>query len=813
MSTPIKENFTLIIDPTDGAEADAAIAGLKDGRVVAVFETAGSLSAVIRSTQGGVIDPPIPVAAAGSNPAIAALSDGRFVVVWQRFVTTNEVVAQIYDADGTASGGLITVSGSAVSAFARPDVAATAEGGFAVSWTGSLNAGDAHSVLFDAAGAPVAGSAFASGDLLAEDPTSVAVERDDGSFTTLTAYVKNGQIAARVNLNGTLLSVLDLSGSAPNQSAPDAAALALGGWVVVWADGQTGDIRGSIRDSVGNGVGGAFSLVNADTAGTQSAPKVAALPDGRFVVIWLDTTADRVEGQLFDADGGRNGQEFTVASSVDTGTVDGLAVTVLNDGRFSVSWNDDFNGMNRVFVSSWDPRQTAVVLNGSPLGEELTGTVYGDLIRGQFGDDLLRGKGGDDELLGQAGGDIAYGGAGNDIIDGGDGDDQINGDEGDDQIEGGAGDDQAYGGAGADYVGGASGNDTLFGGLGLDTLAGGAGDDLYYFLFEASPDTIVELPGGGFDTIGSDVSRSLASYGEVEGLDFLFSPAGVTGSGNALANRISGSFFGDMLRGEDGNDTLDGADGNDTLVGGDGGDSLIGRDGADTLNGNGGNDTLNGGAGADAMNGGTGNDTYIVNAAGDLTVEGGANGGTDTVQSSVTRSLGAHLERLTLTGAAAIDGAGNGLNNIITGNAGNNLLQGFGGGDRLSGGSGGDTLAGGAGNDTLTGGAQADVFRFANANAGADRITDFNTAADTFQLSGGAFTARTIANADTILTHPGGTIRIEGIDTLSLTQWNALVIPGGESLSSGRNLMRFADFGPSSVADIPWFGSGEWAYP
>jgi Ca2+-binding RTX toxin-like protein len=90
------------------------------------------------------------------------------------------------------------------------------------------------------------------------------------------------------------------------------------------------------------------------------------------------------------------------------------------------------------------------------------------------------------------------------------------------------------------------------------------------------------------------------------------------------------------------------------------------------------------------MIGGAGDDIYIVDATGDVTTEG-LNGGIDTVLSSVTRTLGVNLENLTLTGAGAIDGTGNGLDNVLVGNGAANILNG---------GVGSDTMVGGMGDDT-----------------------------------------------------------------------------------------------------------------
>jgi Ca2+-binding RTX toxin-like protein len=249
----------------------------------------------------------------------------------------------------------------------------------------------------------------------------------------------------------------------------------------------------------------------------------------------------------------------------------------------------------------------------------------------------------------------------------------------DNLITGNAADNTLDGGAGNDTLVGGDGNDILIGGAGDDAMSGGLGNDTYYV--DSAGDTVLENAGEGLDTVVASVGFALSA--NVENLT-LSGTSAIDGTGNDSDNLITGNAADNLL---------DGGAGNDTLVGG------------------GGNDTLVGGAGNDAMSGGQGNDTYYVDSAGDTVVEN-AGQGIDTVNASVSYTLGANVENLTLTGTNAIDGTGNGSDNLITGNSANNTLSGGGGVDALVGGGGDDHLVldslanlgsadGGAGNDWL----------------------------------------------------------------------------------------------------------------
>ncbi|WP_367178667.1 beta strand repeat-containing protein [Devosia sp.] len=428
-------------------------------------------------------------------------------------------------------------------------------------------------------------------------------------------------------------------------------------------------------------------------------------------------------------------------------------------------------------------------VEGANHDDTLIGNNEANRLFGDGGADVLRGGFGNDDLEGGADNDLLYGDAGDDLLEGGVGNDRLDGGDGNDTatyasatagvtvtlastattlavaMAAGAEDllvsiENLTGSAHNDTLTGNAGNNILDGGAGADLLTGGAGDDTYVVDDVSGSgvtgfDNVVELAGGGVDTVRSSVSYTLAA--EVENL-VLIGSSNINGTGNALANRITGNSGNNVIDGGDsidtavmagqlsntafdfssggdlrmttaGNDILrnierievggidynvvTGNDAPNTLNGTTGRDILLGIDGNDTLNGGDGDDLLVGGLGADAMNGGAGNDTYYVDDTSsgpvDMVTEA-ANGGTDTVvlSASGNYTLGSNVENLVVAGGGNRTLTGNGLANDITGGTGSDTINGNDGADTLRGGAGNDDLNGGVGDDILIGGAGND---------------------------------------------------------------------------------------------------------
>lgn len=272
-------------------------------------------------------------------------------------------------------------------------------------------------------------------------------------------------------------------------------------------------------------------------------------------------------------------------------------------------------------------------------------------------------------------------------------------------------------------------------------------------------------------------------------------------TGTAVADALTGTAGVDLINAGGGGDTITALGGNDTVNGDGGNDRFVAtvNDGNDVFDGGAGTDTFdlsgtNGGvnvtilavgnisvdgpqtgtdtlANVEAIIGSLGNDTYTVNRTGVTLTESSAVGGTDAVISSVSWTLGANFETLTLTGSAAINGTGSGGDNVITGNSANNAINGGGGNDVLK-----AMLVGGGtdGNDGYTGGAGTDTYDISATSAGA-RI---NLTAGSVTVSGVAIAANSATSAQI------------GTDTLNTIE-NVVGSSGADTIVAGTVLNQF----------------------
>jgi len=404
-------------------------------------------------------------------------------------------------------------------------------------------------------------------------------------------------------------------------------------------------------------------------------------------------------------------------------------------------------------------------------------------------------------------------------------------------------------------------NNVLAGNSAANVLAGGAGDDTYDV---GAGDSVLENANEGTDTVQSNVSFALGE--NVENLT-LTGSAAVNGTGNSFFNVLVGNSAANMLDGAAGADSMSGGLGDDTYMVDNAGDVVneLANEGNDTvqasltytlgthvenltltgtsaINGTGNalDNMLTGNSAANVLTGGSGNDTYVI-GAGDSIVEA-AGGGTDTVQSALTYTLGSNLENLTLTGSSAINGTGNSLNNILIGNAGANVLTGGAGNDTyvvgagdtivesgggtdtvqssvtwalgsnlenltltgtaaingtgngsanilmgnsanniLSGGGGADTLRGGFGNDTVNGGSGNDTFLFGRSD-GQDLIQDSSGSADKMLFDAG------INPLDLVISRQANDLRLSihgATDSVTVQNWYTSSSNRTETIQAG----------------------------
>ena len=766
--------------------AGLAVAVLSDGSFITTWDDYGfgQIRAQHISASGELLGGSFTVFAGpqgAAEPYIAALGNGGYIISWISTDSSGtDVMARVFDAADTSPNGAFVVNTTTGGYHAAPSVTTLADGSVVMAWRGGSPASiDAQH--FSASGAPIGGEiqvtapapsesdVFPSVSALANGGYVIAWMHGNADSTIELKAQTFGADGAPVGSPVTINDVpLNYHGDTQTLSV---VGLSTGGFAVAYEStsvpgGSDADIALQFYSDDGSRTSGVILANEGDLPSWQVGISAVALPGGKVAVSWNDGNRVRgVDFAVFDSTGAAisgpqdAGQDVGIAflggPLALAATADGKLVTAtrplsLHDADpliLQVFSPNDFHIASGGGGASADyaiaENSSAVATIGttgatSPVSFSIQGgsdsalfqidpttgalsfiaapdyeapadqghdNIYNVIVRAQSGTDF------DDQAIAVTVTDAT---------------DIFTGDAAKNTLTGTNGVDLIYGLGNNDTLYGLGGNDTLDGGTGNDIMYGGMGDDTY--IVDSATDKVIELADQGTDTVLTALA-SVKLADNVENLTFTYTgTSAAKGIGNAAANVMTGAAGVDTLQGNDGDDTLRGMDGNDILSGGNG------------------NDVLDGGTGADSMTGGAGDDRFIVDNAGDVVRES-AGGGYDRVESSVSFTLAANVEDLTLTGMAAINGTGNAAANVLMGNEADNILFGAAGNDTLRGGGGNDTLNGGTGQDTLTGGQGADTFLFASKSTAtlgstADLVTDFSRAeGDMLAFSKAVFTA------------------------------------------------------------------------
>lgn len=439
-------------------------------------------------------------------PTITALEGGGFVIAWASQLqdgSSDGVYAQIYSDTGVAVGGEFRINTTTDDAQSSPEVAATSDGGFIVTWTSMGQDGSLNGIFaqrFSASGEALAPSVHGtSGD----DTLDL---RGDG----LSGIGHAGNDTYVVGFSNTLLV------EAPGEGTDQVKS------VVSWTLGDNFEnlnlIGGAAIDGTGNELANYIAGNSANNLLNGGAGNDTLLGG---------TGNDTLDGGA-DIDllrGGPGDDTYLVTAGDSIVEAPGQGTdNVISTVSFVLSAN-----VENLKLKGWD----AIDGTGNGLANTISGNSGANILLGGGGADLLQGGGGNDTLNGEGGTDTLQGGAGDDtyytsptdsIIEGLDagydtvyssinwslsanleklvltgtalkgkgnsldntllGNDSrniLNAFGGNDDIDGGGGNDLLLGGSGNDTINGGDGIDNLRGGDGNDLLTGGAGADRFSF--------------------------------------------------------------------------------------------------------------------------------------------------------------------------------------------------------------------------------------------------------------------------------------------------------------------------------------------
>jgi hypothetical protein len=382
---------------SDEVEASIAVAAVNDAPTAAF--------AGVQSARFGGETPVGTVAGAGSSDvSITGLAGGGHVVAWTQTPAASgspySIKAQVYDASGSAVGGVLPISNT-TGYYSDATVAALPSGGFVVSWASYTGV---YAQRYDAAGGKVGNEILVLTSNNNEELLPVVASLSGGGFVVAWQYsFQDGSargdtaiMARRYDATGAIQGATFRVNTftANAQQNVSAAGLADGGYVITWEslqqDGYGAGVYGQRFNAAGVAQGAEFRI-NTTTVMHQTYPVVTGLTGGGFVVAWVSTQTTindlpHIYAQRYDASGNAIGTEFRVSSANTPSFSYPGGIAALSDGGFVVTWNS-LNGSN-TYAHRYDAAgqpvgaEMLVNIDSAPWEPVVAGLANGDFVVG-----------------------------------------------------------------------------------------------------------------------------------------------------------------------------------------------------------------------------------------------------------------------------------------------------------------------------------------------------------------------------------------------------------------------------------------------
>lgn len=332
------------------------------------------------------------------QPDIASDAEGNYVVVWSEQSTQADDVdgsiqAQRFDGEDGAIGDPFRVNSFTTGLQHRPSVALHTDGSFVVVWQSTINpdGGDSNIVMrrFDSTGTPQGDedemvNTFADGD---QQYPAVTVDRLGGFVVVWEGMPHEGDsdgavLARRFDNSGGSISddfQVNRLTTGP-QGRPDVAAVADGGFLVVW---QSDDLLGTdqnnihlLRFDADDEPVGTEIQVNIESEGDQTSPAIDTNLEGRAAIVWKGEVGDaqrrtlRIGGGSVNNLGELSPVNFEAFTTSDVGQLlFPPDIALSQDGDFVVTWaHGPQEGAYRVRTLPFLGLDNAPIRFGDPLG-------------------------------------------------------------------------------------------------------------------------------------------------------------------------------------------------------------------------------------------------------------------------------------------------------------------------------------------------------------------------------------------------------------------------------------------------------------